>query len=103
MGYDVFGRKSVPQLEKHIRLVARQTSSIVILPHAKTRMRTRKVTVHEVYEVLRQGCMHRPPEPNRAKGSLECRMERYVAGRHCAVVVALSDENPNLLIVTVWV
>ncbi len=30
-------------------------------------------------------------------------MERYVAGRDCAVVVALSDENPNLLVVTVWV
>lgn len=103
MGCDVFGRKSIPQLEKHIRFVARQTASIVILPHAKSRMRTRKVTVHEVYEVLRQGCIHRPPEPNPAKGSLECRMARYVAGRDCTVVVALSDENPNLLIVTVWV
>ena len=103
MGYDVFCRKSIPQLEKHIRLLARDTASIVILPHAKVRMRTRKVTVHEVYEVLRQGCMHRPPEPNPAKGSLECRMERYVAGRNCAVVVALGDANPNLLIVTVWV
>jgi hypothetical protein len=30
-------------------------------------------------------------------------MERYIAGRDCAVIVALSDENPNLLVVTVWV
>lgn len=103
MGYDVFGRKSIPQLEKHIRFVARQTACIVILPHAKRRMQTRKVTIHEVYEVLRHGCIHRQPEPNPTKGSLECRMERYVAGRDCAVVVALSDENPNLLVVTVWV
>jgi len=50
-----------------------------------------------------QQLIHRTPEPNMAKGSLECRMEMYVAGRDCAVVVALADENPNLLVVTVWV
>jgi hypothetical protein len=36
-----------------------------------------------------------------AKGTLECRMERYVAGRECGVVVALDDDNPHLLVVTV--
>jgi hypothetical protein len=28
-------------------------------------------------------------------------MERYVAGCECAVVVALDDDNPDVLVVTV--
>jgi hypothetical protein len=34
------------------------------------------------------------------KGSLECRMEHLCAGKNVAVIVALSDENPDLIIVT---
>ena len=101
MGYAVFGAKSVQQLQKHIRTTAQRSHLIVILPHAKARMRTRKVMAHEVFEVLRHGVINRPPEPNPAKGSLECRVERYLAGRECAVVVALDDERPSLLVVTV--
>lgn len=103
MGYEVFASRSVQQLQRHIRTTAAHSELVVLLPHAKKRMHLRKVTVNEVLDVLRRGVIHRPPEPNLAKGSLECRMERYVAGRDCAVVVALADENPNLLVVTVWV
>lgn len=95
MGYAVFGAKSVQQLQKHIRTAAAQTELIVILPHAKARMKTRKVTINEVFEVLQYGVINRTPEPNLAKGTLECRMERYIAGRECAAVVALDDTNPN--------
>lgn len=103
MGYEVFGAKSVQQLQRHIRTTAARTECVIFVHHAKKRMRERKVTVTEVFEVLRKGVLHAQPEPNFVKGSLECRMERYVAGRDCAVVVALVDENPNLLVVTVWV
>ena len=103
MGYEVFASKSVQQIQRHIRATAARSELIVLMPHAKMRMRLRKVTVNEVFEVLRRGIIHRTPEPNVAKGSLECRMDLYVAGRDCAVVVALTDENPNLLVVTVWV
>lgn len=103
MGYEVFASKSVQQFQRHIRSTAVHSELVVLLPHAKKRMQLRKVTVNEVFEVLRKGVIHRPVEPNMTKGSLECRMELYVAGRDCAVVVALADENPNLLVVTVWV
>jgi hypothetical protein len=103
MGYEVFASKSVQQIQRHIRATAAHSELVVLLPHARTRMQLRKVTVNEVFEVLRRGVIHRTPEPNVAKGSLECRMEMFVAGRNCAVVVALADENPNLLVVTVWV
>jgi hypothetical protein len=101
MGYAVLGSKSIQQLQRHIRAVAADTSSIVLLPHAKQRMRLRKVNINEVIEVLRRGSLIRTPEPNPAKGSLECRMQRYLTGGECAVVVAICDEQPDLLVVTV--
>jgi hypothetical protein len=39
--------------------------------------------------------------PLQASFIQECRMERYVSGRECAAVVALNDDNPALLVVTV--
>lgn len=35
-------------------------------------------------------------------GALECRMERQVLKRQLACIVALCDENPDLIIVTVF-
>jgi hypothetical protein len=101
MGYAVCGAKSITQLQRHIRNVAKDSAAIFLLIHAKTRMKERKITTNEVYEILRCGVLRRTPEPNPSKGSLECRMELYVAGRNCAAVVALDDDNPNLLVVTV--
>lgn len=34
------------------------------------------------------------------KGTLECRMEYFSAGRDVAVIVALSDDDPSLVLVT---
>lgn len=48
----------------------------------------------------RHGRMLRPAEPNIKTGSLECRLERYVAGREIGVVVAIDDVNPNLIVIT---
>ncbi len=101
MGYAVFGAKSTTQLQRHIRTVAKDSAAIFVLKHAKARMKERKISILEVYEILRSGLLQRTPEPNPSKGTLECRMERYVAGRNCAAVVALDDDNPNLLVVTV--
>ncbi len=103
MGYAVIGAKSVPQLQRHIRSVAVNTSAIFITPHAKGRMRKRHVGINEVFECLRTGVINRTPEPNVSKGSLECRMQRYVGGRECAVIVALCDEDPDLIVVTVLI
>lgn len=101
MGYAVFGSKSISQLQRHIRASAVDSTTVVILPHARQRMKLRKVTISEVFDVLRYGSIRLQPEPNPAKGSLECRMQRYVAGRECAVVVALDDDHPDLIVVTV--
>lgn len=101
MGYAICAAKSISQLQRHIRTVAKDSAAIFLVMHAKKRMNERKITTNEVYEILRCGCLRKTPEPNPSKGSLECRMELYVAGRNCAAVVALDDDNPNLLVVTV--
>lgn len=102
MGYETFRRKSNAQLSKHIRMLAANTNSVFITSHAKVRMNQRKVTLQEVYECLQLGQIVRAPEENQEKGSLECLMERYVSGRQLGVIVALCDEDPDAIVVTVF-
>lgn len=101
MGYARLASKSIPQLQKHIRAIANDTAAIFITVHASPRMKQRRVTRHEVFEVLRQGVIKQQPEPDAAKGTLVCRMTRYIAGRNLAAVVALDDEHHNAVVVTV--
>ena len=102
MGYKTFEKKSQAQLARHIRSVAKNTSAVFFSDHAKVKMRERKVSSIEVLECLREGAIRRVPEPNIKKGSLECRMERYVSGRELVVIVAFGDEDPDVLVVTVF-
>lgn len=102
MGCEELKKQSKAQLAKHIRTVAKVTANVIITFHAKQKMKKRKVPLSMVYECLRLGQIHREPEENYEKGTLECRMERYCAGCNCAVIVALDDANPNLICVTVW-
>ncbi len=94
MGYETFRRKSKDQLAKHIRTVAKNTSAVFLTEHVKTRMRQRKVGIQEVYACLQLGSIVREPEGNEDKGSLECRMERYVAGRHWASLWPCATKTP---------
>lgn len=102
MGHQLLAKKSQAQLARHIRAVAKNTLSVVFTRHASVQMARRRISTPEVYTCLREGSIRRVPEPNAQKGSLECRMERYVAGRELAVVVALCDEDPDVLVVTVF-
>jgi hypothetical protein len=102
MGYEKVFKLSIPQLEKRIRSAAKDSANVVITDHAKGRMRQRKVNVMAVYEALRRGTIKRNPEPNDEKQSLECLMEHYTAGKNLGVIVAISDENPQLICVTVF-
>ncbi|MNR61952.1 hypothetical protein D3C85_1838380 [compost metagenome] len=70
--------------------------------HVKQRMLEREVSNMEVLQCLRLGTIRRRPEANERMGALECRMERQVLKRQLACIVALCDENPDLIIVTVF-
>ena len=96
-----FHGQSKVQLQRHIRQVAKDTSRVVITRHARGRMRERTVLQDEVYECLRLGVIGLTPEPDLKTGSLVCRMERYVCGRNIATCVALDDDDPDLIVVTV--
>lgn len=103
MGCEALKKQSKEQLAKRIRIAAKVTANVVITIHVKTQMKKRKVTTSMVYECLRLGQMLRVPEENLKFGTLECRMERYCAGCNCTVIVALDDQYPDLVCVTVWV
>ena len=92
---------SKTQVERLIRSMAANRSRVFITTHAAVRMRQRHVTREIVHEVLEKGRLVRIPELNLGRGSLECRMERYCSGRQLGVVVAISDDEPDLLIITV--
>ena len=102
MGYEQLATKSDSQIAKHIRTVAKDSSRVFFTKHAKVRMTQRRVTAAEALDCLRNGTISRAPETSKDNQSLECRMERYVAGRNLGVVVALCDEDPDIVLVTVF-
>ena len=103
MACETLAKRSESQLAKHIRTVSKTTERVAFTKHARTQMRMRKVSPTEVFECIRHGVIRRPPEISGDGASLECRMERYVAGRELAVVVALCDEDPDAVLVTVFI
>lgn len=94
-------RLSPPQLERLIRERSANSSAVFLTVHCRARMRQRHVTMALLLDVLRMGRLRRRPEPDPRHGSLVCRMEHFVAGRELAAAVALSDEEPGVLVVTV--
>lgn len=91
---------SKQQLETLIRIESRDSSKVFFTKHALEQMRARHITAATVLSTLQNGRLKRTPEPNLMKGSLECKMEHPCAGKNIGVIVALSDENPGLIIVT---
>ena len=92
---------SKSQWQRHIRIALGVPERIVFTNHALQQMRTRKVTRSEAMEVLKKGIIRREPEPNLRRGTLECRLEYYVAGRDLALVAAVDSGNPAVVVVTV--
>ena len=96
----MISKLSKPQLQAHIRRVAANSAHLAFTDHALKQMRRRHITRDMAIEVVRQGMLKRTPKPNHAKGNLECRMEHFMTGRNLGVVVAVSDDEPDLIIVT---
>jgi hypothetical protein len=96
-----FEKLSKTQLERHIRATAADTACVFLTIHVRAQMKKRHVITSEVFEAMRKGRLMLTPEPDLKTGHLICRMERYIAGRDVAVCVALDDNNPDLVVVTV--
>lgn len=93
-------RRSRSQLEAYIRLMAKDSANVAFTDHIRAQMRSRGISTAGVLSTLRGGRIKRTPEPNMFHGTLECRMEAAVAGEDIGVVVALSDDDPTLVLVT---
>lgn len=87
--------------EKHIHRLALRTESIRFTVHARTRMAQRGIVASMVLECLRRGVIRRAPEQNIKTGWYECRMERYTGGKSVAVVAAVAESDPSVIVVTV--
>ena len=94
---------SLVQVQRLIHQRAGDSARVVFTQHVLLRMKQRHILRQEVLDALRLGHIVRAPEPNLARGSLECRMQRFVAGRELGVVVALSDEDSSLVVITALV
>lgn len=92
---------SKTQLEKLIRQIATEdTSRIVFTLHTERRLRERKISKSMALDCLRNGRIKRAPEPNAMYGTIECRMEHFTAGVNIGLIVAVSEHDPNLIVVT---
>lgn len=89
------------QLQAHIRRMAKDSARVVFTDHAYERMARRSVSDWEVFVCLRQGVIQRPPVQDKRRDTLKCTMEHFGSIRNLAVVVALDDEDPDLIVVTV--
>ena len=92
---------SLPQLQRLVRERSRHPELVFVTAHCRLRMRQRQVSLALLFDVMRKGVVRRPAEPDLRHGSLVCRLEHFVAGRQLAAAVALSDDDPGVLVVTV--
>jgi hypothetical protein len=56
-------------------------------------MKERQITRVLVFDVLQKGLIKRDLEIDMVTGYLKCRMERFVAGRELAIVVAVESDS----------
>lgn len=66
-------------------------------------MKERSISAEDIAKVLRSGTMTRSPEPgNDYPNEIKCRINgRDVDNKSIGVEVAVSDDNPLLIVVTV--
>jgi replication-associated recombination protein RarA len=91
---------SKTQLEAYIRHASLDSRNVFFTLHVQKQMKARRISMACVLSTLQHGRLRRTPEPNLMKGTLECRMEYFSAERDVAVIVALSDDDPSLVLVT---
>ncbi|MBI2584659.1 MAG: DUF4258 domain-containing protein [Rhodospirillales bacterium] len=83
-----------------IQEIATNTSRIVILDHAKRRMRKRRITPSQVVSCLRKGVVIEGPALD-DKGFWRCTMQRLAAGEEVTVVVSFNSRD-RVLVITAY-
>jgi Domain of unknown function (DUF4258) len=86
-----------------VRKIAQKSENVFLVPHAKLRMRQRKISLMQVLLCLRQGCIWEPPHLD-IRGDWRLTMHHLIAGDDVKVAVALKrDLNAQLIaVITVF-
>jgi len=86
-----------------IRGIAKDTSRIFIVRHARQRMRERKISMSQVYRCIRKGHITEPAHLT-IHGAWKCTLQHRCAGDQINVSVALErEENGDYLaVITVF-
>ncbi len=85
-----------------VRALAQDDLNVVFEKfHAMQRMSERRITRKEVLTTLRNGTINTLPRPGEFADEVTCRMEHPVDGREIAAVVAISNSEEDLIVITV--
>jgi len=79
-----------------------ESPKVIVLPHAKQRMRTRKVLLTQVYETLIKGVVVEPAHRD-IKGCWKCTLRHVSAGDVVKVAAALCQEDDGETVVVITV
>ena len=86
-------------LKRKISELAADSSRVVLLPHAKKRMRKRHILLPQILHCLRKGNVVEPAHQD-IKGCWKCTLEALVSGDLVRVAAALDrDEHGELVLV----
>jgi len=90
------------QWQTRLRTLASDHSNIAWTDHARMQLRCRDISMDMAIDVISKGSIHMAPELDIRTGHTVCRMERFCAGKHLAICVALeSQTSSRCIIVTV--
>jgi len=86
-----------------IRQLAKDTSKIFILPHAKKRMKQRKISLTQIYECLRKGIIYESAHPT-IKGDWKCTLQYLHAGDDVRVTASIEGgaQGDWIAVITVF-
>lgn len=89
-----------PQALRMIRELARDTDKIVVIQHAKSRQRQRKISRRQIELCVQKGIISEGPYLNQ-HGHWQVSLERRAAGEEITCAVAIEWAS-RLIVVTVY-
>lgn len=103
MGEPIPLKMSDAAMLRVIRRLAEDSANVFFRPHAKKRMRERRINSTQVYECLRRGGISEPVHQD-IDGSWKCTLLHRWAGDEVSVVAALhrDDDGNWIAVVTVF-
>lgn len=91
---------TAPAALRIIRAVAADSSRVIWLPHAKKRMRQRRISPQQAIACLLKGVISEGPSRD-LHGYWRCTMQRFAAGEEISVVVSFKSID-GVVVISVY-